>query len=171
MAAFISKVGHYMNYFPLEQHKKAWIFRRQDLPINDNDKQAIKPMTEPRAQELWKQMVSRQVDHPDFFRSGDWAFNVETWQEQGNWEEVWDSEQTALPELLLDTLQWEDNTVVYYCNDQYSVIETTWGTFKRCWKNFLFMDDGALLLGKRRTEVVQFLANGSFRAGTKPKQL
>ncbi len=157
-----------MNYIPLSEHKKAWIFRRADLPISSEDCAAIKPMTESRANLLWKDLVSKQVDHPDFFRKGDWAFNLETWTGQGNWEAVWDSEQLALPEELLTHLNWQDNTVVYYCNDQRNVIETTWSVFKRCWKNFLFMDDGALLVAKKRTEVAQFLANGSYQFGNKP---
>lgn len=157
-----------MNYLPLNEHKKAWIFKRSDLPISEQDTQAIKPMTEARATILWKELISKQVDHPDFFRKGDWAFSIETWSAQGNWEEVWDSEQASMPEELLAHLDWQDNTVVYYCNDQQSVIETSWAVFKRCWKNFLFMDDGALLIAKKRNEVVQFMANGTYRYGTKP---
>ncbi|WP_432453408.1 MULTISPECIES: DUF2947 family protein [unclassified Agarivorans] len=156
-----------MNYISLTEHKKSWIFSRADMPISEQDAIAIKPMTETRASMLWKELVSKQVDHPDFFRKGDWAFSIETWQGQGNWENVWDSEQASLPEELVTHLQWQDNTVVYYCNDQRHIIETTWSTFQRCWKNFLFMDDGALLIGKKRNEVVQFLANGSFQWGSK----
>lgn len=156
-----------MSYIPLSEHKKTWIFNRADLPISDDDRALIKPMTATRATTLWKELVSKQVDHPDFFRKGDWAFSIETWQEEGDWESVWDSEAMELPEMLLSHLPWEANTVVYYCNSQQAVIETTWAVFQRCWKNFLFMDDGALLLGRKRKEVVQFLANGSFRIGTK----
>lgn len=157
-----------MNYLPLAEFKKAWIFRRQDLPISEQDAALIKPMTEQRATTLWKSSISKQVDHPDFFRKGDWPFAITTWQEQGEWEAVWESDEMALPELILEHLEWDDQTVVYYCNDQQSVIETTWAVFKRCWKNFLFMDDGALLIGKKRKQVVQFFSNGSFQIGSKP---
>jgi hypothetical protein len=47
------------------------------------------------------------------------------------------------------------------------VIETTWDVFKRTWKNFLFMDDGPLLIGKKRDQVVQFMSNGTYRIGDK----
>lgn len=156
-----------MNYIPLSEHKKAWIFRRADLPISEADAQCINPMTSTRANTLWQEMISRQSDHPDFFRKGDWAFSMDTWQETGDWETTWDSDAAELPEPILEHLQWEANTIVYYCNDQNSVIETTWAVFQRCWKNFLFLDDGALLIGKRRNEVVQFLSNGTYRLGKK----
>jgi hypothetical protein len=158
-----------MSYISLSEHKKSWIFKRSDLPISDGDKAAIKPMTPLRATTLWRELVSKQVDHPDFFKKGDWAFSMQTWQAEGEWESVWESEQDTLPVAILNHLPWQDNTVVYYCNDQQSVIETTWGTFQRCWKNFLFMDDGALLLAKKRNEVVQFISNGHFRLGLKDK--
>lgn len=157
-----------MNYIPLFEFKKAWIFKRQDLPIREEDLAAIKPMTEQRANTLWRSLVSSQVDHPDFFKKGDWPFAIQTWQEQGEWEAVWESDEVALPELIQQHLDWDNQTVVYYCNDNKSVIETTWSLFQRYWKNFLFMDDGALLIGKKRKQVVQFFSNGSFQVGTKP---
>ena len=157
-----------MSYIPLSQFKKAWIFNRQDLPIAEADARLIKPMTELRATTLWKSAISSQVDHPDFFKKGDWPFAIETWQEQGNWQEVWEGDDPALPAAILAHLAWENETVVYYCNCQNSVIETTWAVFKRCWKNFLFMDDGALLVGKKRPQAVQFLSNGTYQLGLKP---
>ena len=156
-----------MSYIPLDQHKKAWVFRHQSLPISTEDSELIKPMTSPRATTLWNGSISNQVDHPDFFKKGDWAFNPNTWSAQGNWETTWDSDNLDLPELILNHLDWANNTTIYYCNDRHQVIETNWGVFKRCWKNFLFMDDGPLLIGKKRDQVVQFLSNGTFRIGTK----
>ena len=160
-----------MNYLPLSEHKKAWIFKRQDLPISEADAVLIKPMTEPRATTLWKGLISKQVDHPDFFKKGDWPFDINTWNAQSHWEAQWDSGDTELPSDILAHLNWDEHTVVYYCNSEKSVIETTWPVFKRCWKNFLFMDDGALLIGKKRKQVVQFLSNGSCQLGERALRL
>ncbi len=157
-----------MSYIPLSEHKKAWIFNRQDLPITDEDKAQIKLLAPARAANFWNMSISKQVDHPDFFKKGDWPFAIQTWQEQGDWESVWDSEEMALPQLITDHLNWQGNTTVFYCSDRFSVIETTWEVFQRCWKNFLFLDDGSILIGKKREQVVQFMSNGSFRLGVKP---
>ncbi|WP_306556766.1 DUF2947 family protein [Colwellia sp. M166] len=73
-----------------------------------------------------------------------------------------------LPEQILAHLAWDNNTVVYYCSARDNVIETTWAVFKRCWKNFLFMDDGAILIAKKRKETAQFLSTGYFKVGHKP---
>jgi hypothetical protein len=156
-----------MSYLPLEQLKNAWVFRHKSLPISAKDSTKIKPMSAARANVLWDNFISRRVDHPDFFAQGDWPFDPQIWLGQDNWESVWDSEAAALPELFDEHINWDGNTVIYFCSDRHNVIETTWGVFQRCWKNFLFMDDGPLLLGKKRKEVVQFLSNGTFKIGVK----
>lgn len=157
-----------MSYIALEQLKNAWIFKHKSLPINEADIAKIKPMAKERANVLWDTFISRQVDHPDFFKKGDWPFNKNNWQDQGKWEGIWDSNEGSLPELITDTISWDNNTVVYYCSNRDYVIESTWAVFKRCWKNFLFMDDGCILIGKKRKESVQFNSNGNFKIGNKP---
>jgi len=154
-----------MSYTPIEQLKNAWIFRHKSLPINEGDLIKIKPMAEARANILWDTFISKQVDHPDFFKKGDWPFDKSSWLDQGKWETIWDSDDANLPALVLEHLKWDNNTVVYFCSARNKVIETTWLVFKRCWKNFLFIDDGPLLIGKKRKETVQFNANGLFKTG------
>ena len=157
-----------MNYLPLENLKNAWVFKHKSLPISDSDLVKIRPMSTERSNVLWDTFISRQVDHPDFFKKGDWPFDKANWIEQGKWESLWDSNEDRLPELIDNHLDWDLNTVVYYCTTRNSVIETTWGVFQRCWKNFLFMDDGPILLGKKRHQAVQFTSNGFFKIGLKP---
>ena len=158
-----------MSYTPLEQLKNAWIFKHKSLPISETNIAKIKPMAKDRANVLWDTFISRQVDHPDFFKKGDWPFDKSNWQEQGKWEGVWDSNEDNLPELINTHIVWDNNTVVYYCSNRDNVIETTWSVFKSCWKNFLFMDDGPILIGKKRSQVIQFNSNGYFKTGEKPK--
>ena len=157
-----------MNYISIDELKNAWIFKHKSLPVKVGDKHMIKPMTANRAKMLWDANISKQVDHPDFFKKGDWPENGKNWIDNGKWESIWDSEESALPEQILSHLTWDNNTVVYYCSARDNVIETTWAVFKRCWKNFLFMDDGAILIAKKRKETAQFLSTGYFKVGHKP---
>jgi len=157
-----------MNYLPLESLKNAWIFKHKSLPITDADLVKIKPMSTERANILWDTFISRQADHPDFFKKGDWPADNNNWSDQAKWEGIWDSDEKQLPVLIENHLDWDQNTVVYYCSSRDNVIETSWVVFQRCWKNFLFMDDGPILLGKKRQQVVQFTSNGLFKVGQKP---
>jgi hypothetical protein len=157
-----------MNYTPLDEFKYAWVFRHKSLPIDEKSLLKIKLMTEQRAMVLWDSFISKNADHPDFFNKGDWAFDQANWLDNGKWESVWESEEAELPKTIVENIQWDPNTIVYYCINRKQVIETTWLNFKACWKNFLFIDDGTLLIGKKRTEVIQFNANGLFKIGKKP---
>ena len=91
-----------MNYIPLSEYKKAWIFRHRDLPLSAEDLEQIKPMTEKRAAEVWTQNVSRQSTHYTHFCKGDWAGQGNTWEASGSWQGAWDSDDMALPEELAD---------------------------------------------------------------------
>jgi hypothetical protein len=156
-----------MNYIPLSDLKNAWVFKHQSLPISDKNKAKIKPMTSERSAVLWDSFISKQADHPDFFKQGDWPFDKNTWQLTDNWEKKWDSEDPALPDGITQKIDWDNNTVIYFCCSRKLVIETTWLVFQECWKNFLFMDDGPILIGKKRKEALQFLSNGNYKLGEK----
>jgi hypothetical protein len=157
-----------MSYIPLEEYSRKWIFRHKDLPVSSEDLAAIKPMTETRSLQLWRTLVSEQsLDH-SFFQKEDWAGNSKTWLEQDDWQKAWDNQKPDLPEIMQPHFDWEQNTVVYFCYDSENIIETTWQVYKRCWKNFLFFDDGPLLIGRKRKQVAQFFDNGQVKIGLKP---
>ena len=158
-----------MNYLPLNEFKKAWVFRHQDLEIAPTDLEKIKLMSPTRSAVLWSTMVSREKDHPDFFTENEWAGQASSWQENLNWEKDWEAGLEELPESINEFLKWENNTTVYFCLNRDCVIETQFDVFKRCWQNFMFLADGCLLLGKKRDTVAQFLENGDVKLGNKPK--
>ncbi|MGO2010434.1 MAG: DUF2947 domain-containing protein [Pseudoalteromonas sp.] len=157
-----------MNYIPLDDYKKAWVFRHQDAPVNEQDLALIKPMSSERAAVLWSTMVSREHDHPDFFDKTDWCGKEENFTQTLHWEAAWEEGAELPPQEILDHLDWQANTTVYFCMSRDNIIETSFAVFKRNWQNFMFLADGSLLLGKKRDAVIQFLENGDAKLGTKP---
>jgi len=157
-----------MKFLNLDDFDRAWIFRHKDLPIDDKTKAAIKPYTESVSNQLWNQYISQQSSHPSQFAMNDWPNKSNTWSGNGNWQEAWDSDKNDLPELLQQHIDWDDNTNVLFFYDSDRVVETTWKVFKASWKNFLFFDDGPILLGKKRKQAVQFMQDGSFTIGQRP---
>lgn len=155
-----------MNHLPLSQYTKAWIFRHKDLPVSEVDLQEIKPLSERRAEQIWTEHISRGGSHPDHFGEGDWAAKKENWLSKERWQSEWDSNCPDLPAGLLEYLNsWDPNITVYFCYQSDHIIETKWGVFKRNWKNFLFFDNGPVLIGRKRKEAVQFFDDGSYRLG------
>lgn len=157
-----------MNYLPLDEFKYAFAFRHKELELDEATLAQIKFMTPARSQTLWRTFISKDKDHPDFFDGQDWPGNGKTWLNTVKWETAWEHDE-ALPFEIETHLEWEDNTTVYYCLSHHHIIETSWALFKKHWLNFLFMSDGALLIGKKRNQVVQFLENGYAKLGRRPE--
>lgn len=156
-----------MNYIALNDYKKAWVFKHQDLPVAEPDLALIKPMTPQRSAVLWSTMISNEKDHPDFFDSNDWVGQTSSWQDTLSWEQPWEAGE-EFPEAIAEFLDWQDNTTVYFCLSRQEVLETRFDVFKRNWKNFMFLTDGSFLIGKKRHSVVQFMPEGEARLGSRP---
>lgn len=151
-------------YQSLEQFSKSWIFKRNDPKVELEDLQAIRLMSEQGAAQIWRDYISDEQIHPDHFSERDWAKKSDAQAAEGKvqWEGVWDSDQPALPDaVLLHFSTWGEETKVFFCCQNELVFELTWGVFKRTWKAFLFLDNGPILVGKKKKQAIQFHSNGS----------
>ncbi|MDX1300963.1 DUF2947 domain-containing protein [Photobacterium sp.] len=154
-----------MNYVELEQYSRRWIFTHASMPVAADDLEQIKPFTQARSSQIWCEHISSQSPDADHFEKGDWAHVDKIWSESIDWQNAWDSDDIDLPPELLEFINWEDNTTVFFCYEKYNVIETKWGVFKRNWKNFLFFDDGPILIGRKKKQALWFNSNGTFKCG------
>ncbi|SIS66393.1 DUF2947 domain-containing protein [Neptunomonas antarctica] len=157
-----------MNYIPLNEYRHLWFYQHQDMPISADDLSLIKPMTVKRASEIWALNISQDSLDASELAKDDWANQAASWDETGFWQSAWEGDADALPELVDEYIGWEGNSIVYFCYSGEHVVETTWDIFRKHWKNFLFLDDGPLLIGKKRKEAIQFQQNGSFTLGKRP---
>ncbi|WP_318479195.1 DUF2947 domain-containing protein [Photobacterium leiognathi] len=157
-----------MNYTELDNYTRKWIFTHASMPVPAADLEQIKPLTQARSAQLWQEHISKQSPDADHFEQGDWAFDAKIWSTPEDWQDAWDDDELALPEAILTAIKWEDNTTVYFCYEKYNIIETKWGVFKRNWKNFLFFDDGPILLGRKQKQVLWFQSNGTYQLASRP---
>ncbi len=78
-----------------------------------------------------------------------------------------EEDELGLPEEVLEHIDWQDDVTVYFCYEKYNVIETKWLIFKNNWKNFLFYDDGPILLARRRKQALWFNSEGKVKLGNR----
>ncbi|HAS63378.1 MAG TPA: DUF2947 domain-containing protein [Vibrio sp.] len=154
-----------MSYLPLDQYQRKWIFTHQSMPVPEDDLEAIKPMDQIRSAQLWKDNISALSPDAERLSSGDWPMKAANWTESVDWMTVWDSDDEDLPQAVLQHIDWQDDVTVYFCYEKYNIIETKWSIFKKYWKNFLFYDDGPILIGRRRNEALWFGDNGQVKLG------
>lgn len=154
-----------MSYIPLESYSRKWIFTHQSMPIPEQDLALIKPMSQVRAAQFWQENVSHQSPDSDRLSSGDWPSQDKSWQGEVSWMENWEDDELGLPDEVLQHIDWQDDVTVYFCYEKYNVIETKWSIFRQHWKNFLFYDDGPILLGRRRKQALWFDSKGKVKLG------
>ncbi|PMO52455.1 hypothetical protein BCT11_24940 [Vibrio sp. 10N.222.52.B12] len=154
-----------MSYLPLDEYQRKWIFTHQSMPVPEEDLAFIKPMSQARAAQFWKENVSAQSPDMDRLSSSDWLMKEQNWSQEVDWMAAWEDDEQGLPEEVITFIDWQDDVTVYFCYEKYNVIETKWSIFKKYWKNFLFYDDGPMLLGRRRSEALWFDSKGNVKLG------
>ncbi|AIW14297.1 DUF2947 domain-containing protein [Vibrio tubiashii] len=154
-----------MSYLTLDEYQRKWIFTHQSMPVPEEDLAAIKPMTQARASQLWKENISAQSPDADRLSSSDWPMKESNWKQEIDWMAAWEADDEAMPLELTEFIDWQDDVTVYFCYEKYNVIETKWSVFKKHWKNFLFYDDGPILIGRRRKEALWFDTKGTVKLG------
>ena len=156
-----------MSYISLDEYSRKWIFTHASMPIEQEDLVLIKPMSQARSAQFWKENISAQSPDADRLSNQDWPSKTERWSSEVDWMTAWESDDPDLPQEVIEHIDWQDDVTVYFCYEKYNVIETKWSIFKRHWKNFLFYDDGPFLLGRRRKQALWFSDNGYVKLGEK----
>lgn len=150
-----------MPYQELDSFEKAWIFKRKDPLICAEDLKEIQPLDIPSANQVWRDYISADQLHPDHLTAQDWPKSEAAKHGTVHWESRWDSDDVNLPESILQHVEhWQDETRVYFCYHSEQVVETSFSVFSRAWKNFLFFDNGPILVAKKKKQAIQFFSTG-----------
>lgn len=150
-----------MAYTSLDSFSKSWIFRREDPKVEVQDLAEIRLLDEQSAASVWRDYISDGQIHPDHFTEQDWPNAVERQVMKVAWEKRWDATEEALPEeILAHFAAWGEETKVFFCCHNELVFEMPWAVFKRTWKAFLFLDNGPILVGRKKNQAVQFHSDG-----------
>lgn len=156
-----------MSYLPLDQYQRKWIFTHQSMPVPEQDLVHIKPMSQARAAQFWLENISAQSPDSERLSSQDWPRKAGSWINEISWMKEWEGDDESLPVDILAHIDWQNDVTVYFCYEKYNIIETQWSVFKKYWKNFLFYDDGPILLGRRRAQALWFGSNGKVKLGNR----
>lgn len=156
-----------MSYININDYNRKWIFTHQSMPVDEKELEQIKPMTQARSSQLWIDNISSQSPDAERLSNQDWPTKKANWHSEVSWMNAWEDDDPSMPEEILQAIDWQDDVTVYFCYEKYNVIETKWSVFKNNWKNFLFFDDGPILIGRRRSEALWFSDNGKVKIGVR----
>ncbi len=145
-----------LEYIPITSHEYFEFFTDEEIPIPENDLVQIKPLSELSSTDFWQQNISTNNSHPMRLGNSDWFANLRL-ASLCQWQDDWNKNDFArITKLLRNKVNWENNTIVHMCWHRSTVIETNWQTFTRYWINFLFEDEGPILIAKDKSELFTF---------------
>ena len=138
-----------------------------DPPISDADKHAINVLDESEASHHWDRLVSARNRHFMLLDQAEWPVQLVhnasvfyKWLDDWN-NDVADAFCDALRTLDIDLAQ----TVTIFWMREHA-ISSSWGAFTRNWINFLYEDEGCIVVPSvSLTSIV--LSNGNSWVGTR----
>jgi Protein of unknown function (DUF2947) len=140
------QVAHHANMSDDDEDQVDWEF--DDPPMSAEDRAGIRRLTSDEANAFWNAFVSPVGDHLKLLPDESWPRLLVTWKFlRYEWEADWNANRLELMRSLLRDLR-DDAGVVYVCESRNWCVETTNGVLARNWINFLYDDEGVLVLSK-----------------------
>lgn len=142
-----------IEYTQLEKHHDIDYFTDPDVFVPKKYRLQIKPLTHKSADQFWEKYISAYNKHTMLLNENDWFNNVEL-EAIANWQNDWnENNYTRITNILKDKVSWPEDTTIYFCWSNTNIIETTWSIFTSYWINFLFDDEGPILITKENDEL------------------
>lgn len=155
-------------YIDIKYYPNNWYFYDNDISIADCDIEKIKPFTQQYCSFLWNHYISKSGRHSNLLKLDDeWPVellkNKPIYYFNTDWNE--NKYYTLLRGLLKECLHFNGKDSIYLFWSPEDGIETTWEIFLGYWINFLFNDEGPILINPSSKHVIRFGSDGSVQIG------
>lgn len=119
-----------------------------DPPISDEDKKLIENL-DGKSKQIWDSLVSHSNRHFMMLIDDEWpAKLISENNVLYNWLNDWNNNHIHRFRDKLHTLPFSDNEFIYIFWMREIGIQTTWKTFCNNWINFLYEDEGFILVSQ-----------------------
>ena len=154
-------------YRPLDR-ARDWNFFHTKAPVPEAVLPLIRPLTEDYARTLWRTYVSTAGRHTMLLPDGDWPAQLFGSGTRVPWHDDWNAGRTErIADVLRQHLPWPADTLIYFFWSEEDAVAAPWRVFLGHWINFLFHDEGPILLSPRFPQAVVFGPTGDLYIGTR----
>ena len=151
-------------YVDMNKYEGNWFFYDKAVPVNEQDIKLIKPLTKQYSIFLWSKYISQKNRHLMLLEKNEWP-NLLKIQEY-NWAEDWNERNyNGLSEYLINKASFIDDDLIYFFWMKETGVETTWAIFLKYWINFLFEDEGPILISPEKDDAFSFGPSGTVLIG------
>ena len=139
-----------------------------DPPLDDVAKSSIHALDEPESQKHWDRYVSNDNRHFMLLGDSEWpAVLVAKNPIFYSWHDDWNKNSASGFTGKLDSLDLAPNETVFVFWMRELCARSNWTTFSRNWINFLYEDEGCIVVAENSlTSIV--LSNGRSWVGERP---
>jgi hypothetical protein len=154
-------IEEYMNkYESISNFKNLIYYDDSDIKICESDLTFIRPLNEMYSSELWFKFVSNNKNERHYMLLGNnhWAVNKNNLLYL--WDDDWNKNDYLHFSKLMDNeikFNEDDKIILFWMKER--AVEITWSIFKKYWINFLFEDEGVIIINEKSNCAI-ILSNG-----------
>ncbi|MBM7870717.1 late competence protein required for DNA uptake (superfamily II DNA/RNA helicase) [Clostridium pascui] len=149
-------------YERMDSFRYNWWFYDESIRVRDEEITMIKPLTEIYSKLLWEKYINTEKRHVMLLGKNE----LHPLQRiEYNWQDDWNiNEYKNMRKCLRYVLSYKDEDVIFILYMKEISIETTWSIFLKHWINFLFEDEGVIVVNERNENIIVF-RNGALFVG------
>ena len=147
---------------------KDWNFFIKDYPVPADCLPQIRPLSEGAACVVWNKFISADTRHSHLMLlpGTTWPVQLLSSPVSARWQADWHNESaTDFIARLQGIVTWPEEAPVMFTWAATDSFETTWGVFCRCWRSFLFDDEGPFVWSLQQPEAIRFMPSGTAYIG------
>ena len=152
-----------LEYSDIRHYGELWMFTDPEIPVDEDELDFIKPLTEESSIRLWNEMFSEKLWHAVLLEKEGWTGKNIKWESEYSWLLDWNDNKPCPP--ILDQICRSEEAIVYFAWGRHGTYETIWRIFKKYWLNFLFNDEGPILFSLDDDWIVQFFPSQILQIG------
>jgi hypothetical protein len=147
-------------YLSLADSGIDWYFTDPEICIPINDLYLIRPLTKEYSSELWNRHISSDAREKHFMLLNDDHWCLKNMEHLYNWRDDWnENDHEGFSKILNDRSICgnEDDIILFWMKER--SVETKWRIFTKYWMNFLFEDEGMIIINDKSDKSI-VLSNG-----------
>jgi hypothetical protein len=159
-----------IRYVNMSGFSREWYFYDEEIRVPNEDIKNIKPLSVNYSEILWEKNISNRNRHFSLLDSNDNLSLLE--KKDYNWLDDWNNGtyENFRNYLYINLPYTPYDTIIVFWSKESSV-ETKWNTFVKYWANFLFDDEGVILINTTNENVLVFCSDGVLLMGKRTFKL
>lgn len=152
-------------YISMSDFSQNWCFYDEELKISRKDLNHILPLSKEYSSKIWNNHIHNEVSHFSLLNSYE-KKALQLVKKEYNWQKDWNnSTYNNFSEYLNNNVMFiaEEKIIVFW--SKVCSAETDWATFLKHWPNFLFEDEGVILLNTMNGHILLFTSDGLIYTG------